>query len=142
MNPSSSRSVAIQTKTASPGKAFTLTLDDQRTSSLDALEWYVLVGLNGEPIDRRRPDFYVMPRNAVAIALHLHYQQYLSYGGKETKRRSLRRTWAPAQYLERWELLEGSQAAAVALLPDQYRKLAIQFGLPVELDTVFKEALL
>jgi hypothetical protein len=123
--------VAIQTKTASPGKAFTFSADDQlRVCPPGRHEWYVLVGLNAPPTQCQRPDFFVMPRNAVAAALHLHYAQYRGYGGRETKRRTLRRSWAPQPYLERWDLLEGDPVDALDLLPASYRDLAEEFGLP------------
>jgi hypothetical protein len=90
----------------------------------------VLVGLTALPQECRRPDFYVMPRDAVAIAVHLHYEGFLAYGGKPTKRRTLRREWAPARFLERWDLLEAPAHEAVGLLPDSYRDWAVEFGLP------------
>lgn len=135
MDTETKRSVAIQTKTASVGKAFTLKEEDQRISPSDASEWYVLVGLTAPPEARQRPSFYVMPTNAVAIALHLHHQHYLGNGGEPgSKRRTLRRDWAPLPFLERWDLLKKHPSEALALIPDWYRPWAAEFGLPDGLE--------
>ena len=54
-------------------------------SQPDGSEWYVLVGLTAPPEQLQRSDFYVMPRDAVAIALHLHNAHYLSYTERPTR---------------------------------------------------------
>jgi hypothetical protein len=125
------RVVMIQTKTASPGSNFRLKSSDERVARNDN-EWYALVGLRG--VDER-PDFYLLPRNHVALHLYVGHRHWLSEPGRGGRPRvdsSIRSIYRAdvVPYQERWELLEHANTDIPYGLPDWLLKRAASIGLP------------
>jgi hypothetical protein len=124
--------VAIQTKTASPGSMFRLSEKDERPARTPH-EWYVLVRLKGE---LERPDFFVVPRDFVSAFLFVGHRTWLAEPGKkgphrDTKQRNMDGEWI-SDFKERWELLD-LRTEDVTSTHDQWvLKMAGQFGLPEE----------
>jgi hypothetical protein len=65
--------IALQTKTASPGSGFRLSMKDEATTENEN-EWYALVGLGG--LDAR-PEFYLAPRNVLATIVYVSHREWL-----------------------------------------------------------------
>ena len=86
---------------------------DERVARHDN-EWYALVGLRG--IDER-PDFYLLPRDHVAVHLYVGHRHWLSEPGRggrphvDSPMRSIYRADVEP-YRERWELLTTLSASA------------------------------
>jgi hypothetical protein len=126
------RLIAVQCK-ARTGKAdFMLSKGCEHTSPPGRDEWFVLVTLRGRD---RRPDFYVMPRNAVAAYVYVGHRAWLT----GTKRDGTARRDNPARnielavappYLERWDLLDNPADAAPYWLPDWFFDWVPHVGLP------------
>ena len=107
------RTVAIQTKTSTGGKSFTLTDRDEQTFDPDP-GWVVLVGLDS-PTDR--PSFFVIPRCHLATMLYALHHWWLDQPGRkgqphnDTGRRSVQRD-SVAGYRDRWDLLNDATEKA------------------------------
>jgi hypothetical protein len=110
---------AIQVKTRKTGQ-FQLGKAAEMPSPRGANEWFVLVDLGGP---RKRPDFYVVPRNHIAALTYLGYymgQHTLGRGGRRRKRTDVR-TASKSEvenYHERWDLLDHPVDKAPCLLQD------------------------
>jgi hypothetical protein len=128
--PESGLTVAIQTKTASPGSLFRLSDKDEQPAR-GPNEWYVLVRLKEES---ERPDFFIVPRDFMAAFIYGGHQWWLKQPGKrgphrDSARRTISGAWIEG-FLERWEFLE--QPTEV-VGPERDRELlerAVDFGLP------------
>lgn len=116
--------IAVQTKTASPGSAFQLSLKDEAPGDRDN-EWFALVSL-GEIL--ARPSFYILPRHVLAAITFLQHRDWLGDMGRlhspqraprrDNPRRTIRPPWI-AGYLERWDLLDGSARTAPTVIGSQ-----------------------
>jgi hypothetical protein len=143
----SGRLIAVQTKAAGPGMAdFQLhgstkkdvdaegnriPLGDEIPAKADN-EWFVFVGLK-EPGER--PDYFVVPRNVVAVLIysyHVHLMRTLKKGGVErvgaAHRRLRRQDLEP--YRDQFQLLLDSSGQAPWRVPDRLLEAVAAVGGP------------
>lgn len=103
-NADATRSVGIQVKTKSRGKPRWL-LSQKAESDVAENLFYVFVNLNGA----ESPEYYVVPRAAVAASVRKSHQQWLAtpgIGGKAHKDNEMRVFQdAEKKYLNAWDSL-------------------------------------
>jgi hypothetical protein len=124
------RVIALQTKTASPGSGFRLTMKDEATTENEN-EWYALVGLGG--LDAR-PDFFLVPRNVIATIVYVSHRDWLlrtSKSGQPHKDSPLRGCTPVmvALYRERWDWLLKPTHEVPFEVPDAIRTAVVTVGL-------------
>jgi len=137
------RRLAIQTKTASYGNHFRLSVKDEQPAEQDD-EWYVLVGLR-EP--EERPAFHVVPRHVMAAITYLEHRDWLwnldrlrapireGSQRKANPQRTIRAEWING-YRDRWDLLDESAFAAPYLGDPRFLDLEQEVPLPSEYRTL------
>jgi hypothetical protein len=145
------RLIAVQTKAAGPGMT-DFQLRGSTKTNVDAAgnriplrdeipdkgdnEWFVFVGLK-EPGER--PDYFVVPRNVVAVliyAVHVHRARMPKKGGGEragaAHRRLRRRELEP--YRDQFQLLLDSSRQAPWHVPDHFLEAVAVVGGPPGAD--------
>lgn len=145
------RLIAVQTKTAGPGmtdfqlRGSTKTdvdADGNRIPFGDEIpakadnEWFVFVGLK-EP--EERPDYFVVPRNVVAVLIyaeHVHVMRTPKRGGGQragaAHRRLRRQDLEP--YRDQFQLLPASSRQAPWQVPDHLLEAVAEVGGPPGAD--------
>ena len=119
--------VAIQVKTASPGrKAFQLKTEHEE--AIDGQhQWFAFVRLHPDPLER--PTFHLVPRNVVAAILYGVRADAERRGKKVGSWRNFLTEWVPS-HEEAWDALEAPAGRARRSVRTDVAAFVVSYGRP------------
>jgi hypothetical protein len=124
--------ISVQSKAANGGGDFQVGVRGEIPSKLGESEWFVFVALSTPDV---RPDFFIVPRNAIAAYVWCNHQVWIKETGrkgqphKDNNMRNIGQRLL-VDYMERWDDLLSPPDSIPYLLPSSFWDWVARVGIP------------